>query len=122
VIAPGVYVTALRVSPPDPHRGLGMAFFATFLNTTGAEKGFRWRVEIWRTEPTKNSFGITDGKNRTIPTGSNELDTTGDYKVTGIAACLPLRARVISEDDEMRRTPFTKPDGSELWLEFQVCP
>jgi hypothetical protein len=121
-IAPGVYVTGLRLSPPAPKRGEGITFFVTFLNAFGQKKDHRWRVEIWRLEETKSSFGVTDGKQPTIAPGTSELATFDNWKLTGGGPCESFRARVIWEDESQHRTPFTQPDGAELWRNFQVCP
>lgn len=122
-VAPGVYITALRLSPISPKRGQPVTFHASFLNTTGRAQDLRWSVEIWDADTTKkNSLGIADGSQQTIPAGTSELATFDNWKLTGGGPCTPLRARVIFVDDQSRRVPFARTNGSDLWLPFQVCP
>lgn len=118
-----MYVTNIRVDPQLPKRGEDMTFIVTFLNTTNQITFPRWRVEIWEQDTSKkNSLGVTDGKTRDIPVGTIELATNGQYHIGGINNCTQYRARVVSENDENQRIPFTKPDGSDSWFNFGVCP
>lgn len=118
---PGVYTLALRSVPPQPQNGQGVLFVVTFLNTTGSEQYFRWCVESFRADG--KSHGITSCRPaRTIAVGRTDLSTTDPYVAQKFGPCLPLRARVIWEDSEKRRIPFTLPGGSDLWLPYQFCP
>jgi len=123
VIAPGVYVTGVRLSPGAPKRGQPVTFLVTFANTTKKAQTFRWLVEIWEADTTKrNRYGQADARQREIPIGTSELSTGDSWKVAGGGPCQAFRARVVFEDDQGRPVPFKRPNGMDLWLPFQVCP
>lgn len=122
-LKPGVYVNSLRLSPGAPKRGAPVTFTATFVNATGKTQSFRWFVEIWEQDPNKrNPYGQADGLVREIPVGTHERVTGDSWKVAGGGPCVSFRARVVYQDDQSRRIPFTRTNGAELWLPFQVCP
>ncbi len=117
---PDLYVTQLRIDPPSPVRSESPEFYVTFSNTTAAPRTHRWCVEIWDPRNSRNSFGVTTCRSREMPVGVSELDATG-WRIR-VGQCLLFRARVVWEDEGRNRIPFTQPDGSDLWLDFQVCP
>ncbi|MBI4670543.1 MAG: hypothetical protein HY741_02585 [Chloroflexi bacterium] len=120
---PGVYVNSLRLAPRAPKRGEPVTFHATFVNATGRAQTFNWLVEIWEQDPNKkNPYGQADGLAREIPVGATERATGNSWKVAGGGPCLPFRARVVYQDDQARRIPFTRTNGADLWITFQVCP
>ncbi len=121
VLGENIFVTGLRMNPSPAKNAQPPTFFATFLNTTGESRSVNWCVEIWRPDETKKSFGVTTCRPRTLPPGTSEASSS-DWKVSGIGACTPFRARAIGLDQDQARTPFTQPNGSPLWLDFQVCP
>jgi hypothetical protein len=119
--APGVYALALVADPPLPQNGQGVIFRVTFLNTTGSDQYYKWCVESFSDDG--RSHGITSCRFRsTIPSGENQLATIDPYIGQKVGGCLPLRARVIWEDDAGRRNAFAAPDGSPVWLAYQFCP
>jgi hypothetical protein len=119
-----VYATSLRSDPAQPKNLQQIAFYATFLNTTGGAQSYRWCIEIWDPDNSKNAFGNTSCRDAgTIPTGTKELqalDTT--YRIVRGGQCLPLRAKAIWVNNENARISFTQPNGSIYWYDFQVCP
>lgn len=120
---PGVWATAIRVDPTAPKRGQGVKFIVSFLNTTGTQQGFRWRVRIF--EPDKrNSFGDTTPLDSSIPPGASELVSSDNWKVTGPGDCLAFFARVFQVDPNSKQeSEFIKPDQSGgPAAGFQVCP
>lgn len=118
---PHVFVTALRVEPTSPKANEGGTFFVTFDNQSGKDDGNNWAVEIWDTENTKRPFGLTTPQNSPMPQGVTNLTSTG-WTVKGLGECHAYRARVVARDDEDNRMTFLQPDGSILWLDFNVCP
>lgn len=122
--APGVYVTGLRSEPADPKNLQHIAFFATFVNTTGATANYRWCIDIWDPNNSKHSFGITSCRDSgAIPVGTNEIKAIDDtYRIVSGGQCLPLRGRAVWIDQNNARIPFTQPDKSIFWYNFQVCP
>lgn len=123
IIKPGVYVNSLRFTPRAPKRGEPVTFFATFVNATGKPQSYKWLVEIWEQDANKrNPYGQADGLQNNIPVGTNERATGDSWKVAGGGPCLPFRARVVYEDDQKQRVPFKRTNGTDLWVNFQVCP
>lgn len=122
-VAPGVYVTDLRLSPSAPKQGQPVTFFVTFMNSTAKAQTFKWFVEIWEADTSKrNPYGQADARQREIPVGANERSTFDSWKRAGGGPCQSFRARVVFEDDQSRRIPFKRPDGADLWKSFQICP
>lgn len=122
-VKPGIHVDSLRLSPRAPRRGEPVTFFARFINSTGRAQNVKWFVEIWdAAADKKNAYGQADGQQREIPVGTNERATGDSWKVAGGGPCLAFRARVVYEDDQSRRIPFQRANGSDLWTPFQVCP
>ena len=75
-IAPGLYVTAIRVDPPEPRsKPAQFMFRVTFLNSTGAPDQLpRWRVLIFRPDQ-KKSMGDPRGAGGSAPAGTSEQST-----------------------------------------------
>lgn len=121
-IAPGLYVTGLRLEPAPPKRGPEIGFYATFLNTTTGEQSVRWAVHIYRADSSKNSFGETSTATMTMPVGQKELKSLGSWKLTGGGGCEDFVARVAAKDSNNQVTFFNKPDAALFELPFQVCP
>lgn len=122
-VRPGLYISGLRFVPSTPKRGDPVTFYATFLNTTGREQHYKWLVEIWETDSTKkNPYGQADNLEQLIPSGTSERATGDSFKVAGGGPCVPFRAHVVYVDDQGRRVPFLRTNGTELWVPFQVCP
>ncbi len=122
-VKPGLYVSSLRFTPRTPKRGDPLTFFVTFVNTTGKPQNYKWLVEIWEQDTNKkNPYGQADAAERNIPVGTNERGTGSSFKVAGGGPCVPLRARVVFENDQGVRVPFKRTNGSDLWVNFQVCP
>ena len=115
-----LYVTALRVDPAHPVKNNPINFYVTFVNPTGKPENHSLCVEIYRPGD-KKSFGITHCAAQTIPTGTSEL-VIGSWTATGIHQCIPVRARAVSRDDHDNRYPYFQANGSDLWLDFSVCP
>lgn len=122
-VRPGVYVTGLRFAPGAPKRGDPVTFYPTFLNTTGREQNYKWLVEIWEANTDKkNPYGQADHREQLIPTSINERATGDSFKVAGGGPCIAFRAHVVFIDDQGRRVPFLRTNGTELWVPFQICP
>lgn len=118
-VAPGVYVTDLRIDPTNPRSGDQMTFYATFLNTLGVQEN-NFCVEIFKGEDVSKSVGISTCGPIRLETGTTELSSTGWNVREG--ACTQYLARAISEDAAKARTPYLQPDGEIKYLNFTVCP
>ena len=121
-IAPGLYVTNLRLEHAPPKRGQEIGFYATFLNTAAGEQNSRWVVYVYRPDNFRNSFGETTTAPMTLPVGQKELKSAGSWKLGGGGGCEDFVARVAWKDEGNRVTFFNKPDGAIFELPFQVCP
>lgn len=122
-IKPGVYVTNVRMEPRAPKYRQPVTFFVTFVNSTGKAQSYKWLVEIWEQDTNKrNPYGQGDALEREIPAGMSERATGDSFKVAGGGPCVPFRARVVFTDDQGRRVPFQRTNGTDFWVTFQVCP
>ncbi len=120
-VAPGVYVTQIRIEPARPNRGNPITFFATFLNTTGAPAVFDWQIQLF--DPDKpNSIGSSKLLHGSIPQGQSEQTSANDWRVTGPGACVSFIARAYYQDPDHHSNPFRNTDGSTVNFYFQVCP
>ncbi len=120
-IPPGVYVDALQVEPARPIRGTPVTFIATFVNTTGAPQPLKWLVLIYRPNP-RNPFGDTSPQSITIPTGTTQLSSANNWRISLKGDCESFYAQVNWQDIEKERAPFTATDGHIVSLNFEVCP
>jgi hypothetical protein len=115
----GLYVTRMRVNP-KPRKNEPINFFVTVTNTTGKPQVHKVCAEIYRSGETK-SLGITSCPPQTISPGTSEL-MTGPWNLTGIHACLAVRARPVIRDVGETRLALQQPSGAQLWLDLEVCP
>ncbi len=121
-VPPGVYVSSVRVDPPEPRAGNPLTFYGTFVNTTGSNQRYRWCVEIFNPEQgLRNSIGITTCTDQDIPPGESELPTTG-WNQQQIGGCVLYLAYPIWEDQARARTRFQQPGGGDIWQDFNMCP
>ncbi len=121
-LAPAVYVTALKINPPQPQNKPAEFFFTVaFLNTVGANVNYpRWRVLIFP-KGANNTIGDPEGLSKTIADGASTQDTKAwSIKVT--SACETFVAQPIWQDENGSRHTLAQPDGKPLTLEFQICP
>jgi hypothetical protein len=119
---PGVYVSSVRVDPPEPRAGNPITFYGSFVNTTGSNQRYRWCVEIFNPEEgLRNSIGITTCTDQDIPPGESELPTTG-WNQQQIGGCVLYLAYPIWEDQARARTRFQQPAGGDIWKDFTLCP
>lgn len=118
---PGVYVTALAVDPPNPKRGQGVRFVATFSNTTGAARDFDWLVMIYQPDK-KNAFGETAVTHVTVPAGVSQFGSASNWAVTGSGGCISLYAQPVLRDSDGSRQPFANAAGGVASPGFEVCP
>lgn len=119
-VSPGIYVTSLRVEPPEPKSADDIVFYATMLNTTGQAQQFDLCVEIFNPDSLKRSVGITTCRPQPVAEGTSEVPTNG-WK-TREGSCVQYLAKAIFEDQTKARVTFLKPDGDNFWLNFTVCP
>jgi hypothetical protein len=110
------------VDPPEPKSKPAQFFFKVgFLNTVGENVNYPgWRVLIFE-QGKQNSVGDPQGVSRTIETGSSE-QSTRPWEINVVVSCISYRAEPVWVDENGKRTPFPKPDGTTAVLEFQVCP
>ncbi len=118
-IAPGVYVTGMRIDPPVPARKQNVQFFVTFLNTTGAVLNTRLVVFVFKPDNQKNALGQTTEAGVGIAAGQGELKSEG-WKLNGGGGCENFLARVALIENK-KVTYFNSPDGRLFEQPFQVC-
>jgi hypothetical protein len=120
-IPPGVYVSSIRVDPPQPRAGFPITFYGTFLNTTGSTQRYRWCIDIFKPDNLRKSEGITTCTLQEIPPGTSELQSTG-WNLQQIGDCVLYLAYPIWEDEARARTKFPQPAGGDIWKDFTLCP
>jgi len=120
--APGVYVTDLKINPPQPKNKPAEFFFTVaFLNTVGANVNYpRWRVLIFP-KGQNNTIGDPEGLSKTILDGASTQDTK-PWTIRVASVCETFVAQPIWQDENGGRHTLTQPDGAPLTLEFQICP
>ncbi|MCC7164009.1 MAG: hypothetical protein IT331_16045 [Anaerolineae bacterium] len=118
----GLYVSKLRFEPGYPRNNDPVMFYATIINQTGKDQHYPVCVEIYRPDAAK-PFGTSSCDTPTIVPNTSEV-FAGYWTGTGIKECIPVRARpVLREEGEGEtRLPFTRLNGAELWIDFNVCP
>lgn len=114
----GLYIAGLRFEPDHPVTNDGIKFYATLVNRSGKEQNYPVCAEIFHPDQPKR-FGNTNCDTVTIPTGTNEV-FIGQWVVTGVKECIPVRARVILQ--EQGGLVFTTVNGGAFWTDFTVCP
>lgn len=122
MLAPGVFVTDLKITPPQPQNKPAEFFFTvSFLNTVGENVNYpRWRVLIFPQGQT-NTIGDPEGLSKTIVNGASAQDTK-PWSIKVGSACETFVAQPIWEDENGARKNLVQPDGKPLTLEFQICP
>lgn len=123
-VPPAVYVSSLRVDPPQPRSGPGpVTFFIRFQSTFTTKQTVKWLVKIYRPGETK-SFGETAALTTDIPPGSSEIASANNWH-TNPFQCEPFSARVYWFETGVFSDPleFKKPDGANTpFVDFKVCP
>ncbi len=118
----GVYVTGMRLDPPQPLQRQDVTFYVTFLNTTGVEQKYRWFIFIFR-EDQVAPFGQTSSdKAYIIPPGTSEQPSVNTWKMGPGQPCTNLTAEVHWIGPEDTRPAFGGPDGRDFVMPFTVCP
>jgi hypothetical protein len=116
-----VYVTKIRLDPPEPKQKQDVAFYVTFLNTTGIDQTFRWFVFIYR-EGQPKPFGQTSSdRARVISAGTIEQAAVNTWRMGLDEPCTTVEARVYWEDPSGSRPIFNSPDGHPYVLTFTEC-
>ena len=116
-----VYVTKIRLDPPEPKHEQDVTFYVTFLNTTGADQTFRWFIFIYR-QGQPNPFGQTSSdRARVISAGTVEQAAVNTWRMGVDEPCTTLEAKVYWEDPSGSRLVFNSPDGHPYVLIFTEC-
>jgi len=121
-LAPAVYVTQIKITPPQPKNKPAEFFFTvSFLNTVGENVNYpRWRVLLFP-KGQNNSIGDPEGLSKTIAPGASTQDTK-PWSIRVTSACENFVAQPIWQGEDGSRKILFQPDGKPLTLEFQICP
>lgn len=120
-LAPGLYVSNLRIDPNPPIRGAELIFYPTFINATGAVQNYKWIVYVYRADALNKSFSETSPMLSTIPIGTNEFKGAGSWKISLGGPCEDFIARVAFLDQNNQPFNFKQPDGKAYEKAFTVC-
>ncbi|MBI5033147.1 MAG: hypothetical protein HZB51_21720 [Chloroflexi bacterium] len=121
-IPPGLYVTSLRIDPDPPLRGADLRFNPIFSNTLGKPQNYRWIVYVFRIDTPNRSYGETTRTNTSIEVGTNELPSSGFWKLPLGGPCESFIVRVAWFNEENKAMMFTTPSGQVFEKGFTVCP
>ena len=117
-----VYVTNIRMDPPEPKQPQAITFYVTFLNTTGTDQTFRWFIFIYRLGQ-RQPFGQTSADRvHVIPVGTVEQPSINVWRMGSNEPCTTVEARVHWEDPSGSRPIFNNTDGQPYVLTFTMCP
>lgn len=116
-----VYVTQLRLEPPQPLRREAITFYATFLNTTDAARAYNWRVRIFDADSNRE-FYKTGLRSISVPVGKTEIAMGDDFVVRGAGGCVSFYAQAFSQNPDESLVPFKSTDGKVITTSFTVCP
>jgi hypothetical protein len=120
-LAPGVYVTILRLEPANPRNVDSVRFFVGFQNTAGPLK-FKWCVYIFKVGQS-NPIGQTSCDAWIdFPLGSYEYVTPNTWRLGTGQPCTDFFAQVQGIETDGKRLIFKTPNGNENGTFFQVCP
>ncbi|HZQ10321.1 MAG TPA: hypothetical protein VFD70_27330, partial [Anaerolineae bacterium] len=119
---PGVYVTGMTVDPPNPHAGDPVHFRTSFLNTTGGPRTYKWCVYIFNPDdfPRKHTSESTCTPAE-IPAGANVVEAQ-PWTQNRLGTCLTYLASPFFIETSGAPVMFLKPDNSNFWVDFTICP
>lgn len=119
---PGLYVSAMRLSPAQPAFNQNISFTPTFVNATSTVQNFNWKVYIWRADTVTKNDNETTAQLTGFPVGTGDFPALGSYRYgpTGFP-CEYFFARVGWLDANNKVTYFTKPDGTDFNQGFKIC-
>ncbi len=120
-LAPGVYVTGMRIEPTQIMDGQNPTFYVTFLNTASTPITYTWFIKVY--EPDKRqSFGEEAKVGNVMPPGTSTLPSASNWKAPGEQPCRPFIARVfyyMAQDNAV--VEFSTPAGNAYLIDFKVC-
>ncbi len=121
MVAPGVYVTGMRIEPAKVMDGQNPRFYVTFWNNQTSPITYTWFIKVF--EPDKRqSFGEEAKVGNAIAPGTSTLASASNWKAPGETPCRPFIARVfyyLAADNAV--VEFSMPAGNPYLLDFQVC-
>ncbi len=126
-VPPGVYVTKVRIDPPQPVPGSLVTFYVTFLNTSGGGGPNPWLVKVFRCEAActdselSRSIGETPKSTANISAGTVEL-AVGTWTV-GLGACNIVASPYYLDAPTGQVLPFPAANGQDRYYgNFKTCP
>jgi hypothetical protein len=124
VTAPGagLFVTGMRLDPPQPGHNQDITFYPTFNNPTGATLNYAWKVFVYKAESPANPTLDTTPVQGSFTAGSTTEGKSGSTYKLGATGnqCDYFFARVGSQDGD-KRVFYTTPDGKFFEKSFSLC-
>ncbi len=120
---PGLYVTSMRLDPPQPTHTQSISFYVSFLNTASGDQNVKWVILIYRADNPTRSFSQT-AVNQTAfsPGATADFAAPGSFKLGSTGnACDFFFARVDQIDANNKGTDMTTPDGKTFEKSFTIC-
>lgn len=120
-VAPGVYVTGMRIEPTQVMNGQNPKFYVTFLNSHATPITYTWFIKVFEPDK-KQSFGEEAKVGNVLPPGSSTWASASNWKAPGEQPCRPFIARVfyyMAQDNAV--VEFSTPEGNSWSIDFKVC-
>jgi hypothetical protein len=119
---PGLFVSALGLSPAQPAFNQDITFNATFLNNSSTVQTFNWKVYIYRADTPDRSNNETTALLTSFPVGTGQYTSLGSfhYGPTGYT-CEYFFARVGWLDANNQINFLLAPDGTVFQKGFTIC-
>lgn len=121
-LAPGLYVTNIRIEPQKPTPNTPITFYATILNNSGPYSNFRWFVQIYTPSESNHPIGQTSADATfNIPVGTTEMQSLGTWKIGPGDPCQYFTARIVWLDNNKKANTFLKTNGSPAEFPYMIC-
>ena len=122
-IPPGLYVTNLRLDPPQPAHNQTIAMGVTLLNSASGDQNVRWVVYVYRAEnPTRPNTQSPVNPASFKPGPTVELDSLIRFKLGATGnSCDFFFARVDILDINNQGSPLNGTDGKTFEKGFSIC-
>ena len=120
---PGLYVTSMRLDPPQPTHTQSISFYVSFLNTASGDQNVKWVILIYRADNPTRSFSQTAVNQTAFSSGATaDFAAPGSFKLGSTGnTCDYFSARVDQIDANNKETDMTTPDGKTFEKGFTIC-
>lgn len=120
-LAPNVYVSSIRIDPPNPRSKQDFVFYVTFLNTSGTNFDSEWNVTIYRPEQ-RDNFGKPPGRSHILLNQSEVATAPSQQTIpSGCQSFYAVATIRRNQFGQIIDMPFPSPAGKQNHLDFTIC-